>query len=231
MSTLEYDAVGHRYSVGGVEIPSVTRVISDVLMGEKQWADEAAMWRGSVVHKVCELDDRGTLDEGSIDPAAAGYVDAWRKAKGELGFEFEEIEQPHFSEKHRFAGRLDRKIIEWRGLLVGRCVLDLKSMKRPSSMPPQVAIQLAAYCILTDCYGRVAVRLTPDGRYQLTIYPVAELQRDKNIFLASLTVAKCSPTMNSFVGALELAEASTDWGVLSSAGIVRQWRREHGLAA
>jgi hypothetical protein len=184
MGNLEYDAVGHRYSVGGVEIPSVTRVIGDVLVGGKQWADEAAMWRGSVVHKVCELDDRGTLDEGSIDPAAAGYLAAWRKAKAELGLVFEEIEEPHASHDRRFAGRPDRKIIDPRGLSPGRCALDIKT----GAVAVVTAIQLAAYCVLTECYGRVAVRLSTDGRYTVTIYPIAELQRDKNVFLNALAV-------------------------------------------
>lgn len=180
MGNLEYDAVGHRYSVGGVEIPSVTRVISDVLMGEKQWADEAAMWRGSVVHSCCELDDRGTLDEGSIDPAAAGYLAAWRKFKAEMRAEFVEIEEAHVSEKHRYAGRPDRV-----AMLDGqRMVLDIKS----GGVSVGTAMQLAAYCELTKCLARAAVRLESTGRYTLTLYHMTDLRRDHAIFLNALAV-------------------------------------------
>jgi hypothetical protein len=180
MSTFEYDAVGHRYLLDGSEVPGVTRVLSDVLMGGKQWADEAAMWRGSVVHSCCELDDRGTLDEGTVDPAAAGFLDAWRRFKAEMRPEISVVEIPLVSEKHRYAGRPDR--VMW--LSGKQTVVDIKS----GGVGVATGIQLAAYCELTTTMDRAAVRLQADGRYTLTQYSVRDLRRDHAVFLNALAV-------------------------------------------
>ena len=180
MTTFEYDAVGHRYLLDGMEIPGVTRVIGDVLMGGKQWADEAAMWRGSVVHSCCELDDRGTLDWATVDPAARGFLDAWCRFKDEMRVEFEKIEMPEISHKHRYAGRPDRAAV----LNGMRMVLDIKS----GGVGVATGIQLAAYCELTATMERAAVRLEASGRYTLTQYSVRDLRRDHSIFLNALAV-------------------------------------------
>jgi hypothetical protein len=180
MSTFEYDAVGHRYLLDGTEIPGVTRVLSDVLMGGKQWADEAAMWRGSVVHSCCELDDRGTLDEATVDPAARGFLDAWRRFKAEMRPEIFEVEIPRLSEKHRYAGRPDRVVF----LNKNQTVLDIKS----GGVGVATGIQLAAYCELTATMERAAVRLEASGRYTLTQYSVRDLRRDHQVFLSALAV-------------------------------------------
>jgi len=180
MSTLEYDAVGHRYSVGGIEIPSVTRVIGDVLAGDMRWSNEAAMWRGSVVHKVCELDDRGTLDEATVDAHAHGYLLAWRNFKAEMKVEIFETEIPRLSEKHMYAGRPDRV-----AFIGGKqMVLDIKT----GGLSPVTAIQLAAYCELTQTMERAAVQIDLGGAYTLTPYNVRDLRRDHAIFLNALAV-------------------------------------------
>ena len=180
VTSFEYDAVGHRYLLDGTEIPGVTRVIGDVLMGGRQWADEAAMWRGSVVHSCCELDDRGTLDEATVDPAAVGFLHAWRMFKTEMRVEFMEIETPHTCEKCRYAGRPDRV-----AMLNGqKMVLDIKS----GGVGVATGIQLAAYCELAATMERAAVRLQADGRYTLTQYSVRDLRRDHAVFLNALAV-------------------------------------------
>lgn len=180
MSTLEYDAIGHRYSVNGVEIPSVTRVIGDVLVGDRRWSDEAAMWRGSVVHKVCELEERGTLDEATVDPAAAGYLAAWRKCKREKRIETLEIEEAHCDAADRFAGRRDLvAVVDGK-----RTVIDWKT----GSVGVGVAEQLAAYASFDDTLERLAVRIQADGDYTFVPFSVRDLRRDMNSFLAALIV-------------------------------------------
>lgn len=178
--TLEYDAVGHRYSVNGVEIPSVTRVIADVLAGDRRWSDEAAMWRGSVVHKVCELDDLGTLDEATIDPSARGYLDAWRRFVREMSPDIQEVEEARVSRGYSFAGRPDR-VVRLNG---HRTVLDIKT----GAVAAVTAIQLAAYCELTSSVQRCAVRLDAGGSYTLTVYPVGDKHRDFSVFSSALSI-------------------------------------------
>jgi hypothetical protein len=180
MSNLEYDAVGHRYSVGGVEVPGVTRVISEGLLGDRRWEDEAAMWRGSVVHSCCELEERGTLDEASVDPAAAGYLAAWRKCKRENRFETVEIEEAHCDESGRFAGRRDLVVI----MDGKRTVIDWKT----GSVGVGTPIQLAAYAVFDGTMERLAVRLQENGKYTFMAYSPRDLRRDFNVFLSALAV-------------------------------------------
>lgn len=180
MSTLEYDAVGHRYTLDGTEVPGVTRVLWDVLVCSDWAASEAALWRGSVVHSCCELDDLDTLDEATVDPEAAGYLAAWRRFKSEMRPVVLAIEEPHLSVVHRFAGRPDRVML----VNDRKMVVDLKS----GAVGVVTGIQLAAYCELTGCVERAAVRLTADGRYSVRPYLVTDLRRDKAVFLNALAV-------------------------------------------
>ena len=177
---LQFDPATHVYTRGGIVLPSVTQVLSGVGIIDTNWFTEAAAWRGSVVHRCCQLDDEGDLDEESIPEEVKGYLDAWRLCRSELEIaSFAYIEDP--MSLGDYAGTADR-------IIPPRRVLDLKT----GAILPWVGIQLAAYGELA--FGsrataeRIAVRLKPDGKYQICYFPLAERRRDLALFHSALAI-------------------------------------------
>ena len=110
MPDLRFDAEAHRYYLDGREVPSVTRVLSDLeLIPFANFEASPAARRGSAVHEACKLDDLGKLDEGSVGPNVIGYLQAWRLfRKRTPQVTWDRIEMPCASEVHRYAGTPDR---------------------------------------------------------------------------------------------------------------------------
>lgn len=181
---LAFDPESHTYTWKGREVPSVTTVLARVGIINTDYLKEEAAWRGSVVHRVCELDDLGTLDESTVDAQALPYLEAWRKFKRETGFVAEEIERPRYDAHYGYAGTPDR---------IGRCknsavVIDLKT----GAEMKHHKVQLAAYSHLLNfpwSRRRFVVRLKPDGSYIVPgEYSVASLREDFNVFLWALNI-------------------------------------------
>jgi hypothetical protein len=186
---LEFDPVAHEYRWQRKLVPSVTTIIRGALGNpfERVAAPvmERARQRGTAVHKACELDDAGTLDESSVDPQIAAYVDAWRAFRREFGFEVLFAELPLYAHTHGFAGTPDCVIKLPDGV---RAVVD-----RKTGLPgPAAALQTAAYAHLIDAeFGadlplrRFAMRMLPSGKYRFHEYTELGDWRD---FLACLAV-------------------------------------------
>lgn len=177
---LTFSADDHRYQWNGRDVPSVTQVLS--LVTERQWFTEDSAWRGSAVHLACEYDDRGELDESTVEPEHLGYLMAWRRFRSDSGFEPHAIEHQVYG-KHGYAGTIDRI-----GTVPsGRLLIDLKT----GTPSPATALQTAAYLACLEsplAYGRVAVRLFPDGQYTTVHYQQSHYERDLARFLHCLAV-------------------------------------------
>ncbi len=181
---LAFDEATHTYTLNGVRIPSVTQVLADAGLVDSTWFTEEAAWRGSAVHLACRLEDEGELDEDTLDPAIAGYLDAYRKFKAESDFRPELIEHRVVHPAYGYAGTLDRTgtIEPWR--VIG----DLKS----GQVYPWVACQLTGYALTFPnprTFRRMAIRLKDDGTYSVTEYPAKTFQEDANDFLAALRIS------------------------------------------
>lgn len=95
--------------------------------------------RGTMVHLATELDDRGKLDEESVDERIKGYLAAWRDFKAVLRLRFIKTEYIAYDIGLGFAGTADRLVeIPGDGHLR---VLDIKS----GSAAPSHRLQVAAY--------------------------------------------------------------------------------------
>lgn len=188
---LSFDPAEHAYTWRGKPVPGVTSVIRGSLGDpfERVARDvlEHARQRGSAVHKACELDDEGRLDEATVDPRIVPYVEAWRKFRREYRFEVLFAERPLYSAISGFAGTPD---------LVGR-LLDgaILVIDRKTGLPgPAAALQTAAYAELAayelhldspTAPRRFALRMLPSGKYQFHEYTQPGDWRD---FLACLVV-------------------------------------------
>lgn len=178
---LEFDAERHVYSRGGIVVPGVTSVL-EPLTDWSMVSDgvlELARERGTLVHELTALDDRGELDEESVDPRLAGFLAAWRAFKRDTGFTSATgaIELQVESFLHGYAGTLDR---------LGRHGADALNADAPLALydvktgPPQpaTALQTAAYRQAANetfaptkpIARRFGVHLRRDGTYRLVEY-------------------------------------------------------------
>lgn len=170
MSVLTFDEASHTYQFGGQLVPGVTSILKPLTNYDSVPAAvlDAASLFGKAVHRACELDDLGELDEAALDAALVPYLHAWRKFSADYDVEWEVIETPMYHQALRYAGTADR---------IGKvrrfsAVVDIKTTYElmPSNGP-----QLAAYArlhdpVLGNLLDRIGVQLKADGTYVAKTY-------------------------------------------------------------
>ncbi len=183
---LHFDAARHEYSVGGRRVPGVTLVLeyfdAEMQRLKRQQGETilAAGDLGTAVHTACELDDRGVLDEATVESVVGARLEQWRKFRRDKVFVPVLIEARVYHPIYRFAGTLDRM-----GALDGcRSLIDLKSGAVSRFAGPQTG----AYRLAHEAGGgapvdrRYSLHLTED-RYFLV--PHSDPQ-DGNVFICML---------------------------------------------
>jgi hypothetical protein len=162
MSVLTFDEATHTYRFGGNVVPGVTSILAPLTNFDRvpPHVLEAASNFGKAVHKACELDDLGELDEAALDPALVPYLQAWRKFSADHAVEWTVIEKPVYHPTMNYAGTPDR-IGSVKGDLT---VVDIKST---AQLYPSVGPQLSAYAHADgNAHAkRLAVQLKADGTY------------------------------------------------------------------
>lgn len=157
MAELAFDAARHEYRFAGRVVPSVTQVLgilSDFGAVPAEVLARAAEF-GTHVHLACELDNRGVLDEATLDPALAPYLAGWRKYRADSGLVIVESELRLHDARLGYAGTCD-VLGELRGQ---RCVIDIKS----GLVPKTVGAQCAAYAHALKVRRRYCVQLLPNA--------------------------------------------------------------------
>jgi len=180
MNNLTFDEESHTYRVDGEIVPSVTQILKGAALTPSfRGGSGVAMTRGSFAHLATELDDKGELDEATVDPANLGHLEAWRKFKVESGIEILAIEERVYNDMYRYAGTLDRRVM-YQGW---ESVIDIKT----GNSYPWHPIQTAAYAMaLGRDVSRFSVYLSDSGSYKL------EEHTDKNdqlVFMAAIRLA------------------------------------------
>lgn len=153
--SLTFDAEHHRYCLNGKFVPSVTGILKAVKLIDTQWMNDFGRFRGSVVHRCCELWDKGTLKESTVDPQALPYLDAWREFCAKTKFKPRTVEVPRYHNLG-YAGTEDAENEEF----------DID--RKTGSLQPWHALQLAAYSQFhprPHTRRRIAVQLTSAGKY------------------------------------------------------------------
>lgn len=193
MTELRFEEASHTYTLGGIVLPSVTKVLK-VLPSAYAMVDpdvlERAAGIGRAVHKIIEDDVRGQLDEEAVDFDLLPYLDQWRTFLTTSGFQPVHTELRVHSPRYGYAGTLDLM-----GTLRGRwALIDAKRTAAvPRSAGPQTAgYEIAARECMPELEGtridRFALHLTPD-RWQLVPFKDAA---DQRVFLAALSIHKWS---------------------------------------
>jgi hypothetical protein len=192
MTTMTFDQESHTYRISGIELPSVTRLLKPLtdesFAGIPQYILKEKADLGTAIHYATELDDLGQLDESTVHPVVAPYLEAWRKFKAEHAGSMEILKTEHkwFHKTLRYAGTVDR-VLWFDG---GPTILDLKSTVE---IYPHVGVQLAGYAMLAESNGevkardfkRMALQLTPEGTYNKHFF---NDQLDFACFMSLLTL-------------------------------------------
>jgi hypothetical protein len=176
---VNFDEATHTYTVDGQIYPSVTQILVAEGFIDPTWFTEWSRQRGKLAHLCTHLDDTGELDESTVDPALAPYLEAYRRFKRESGFivSGSEVQMAHAG--YRFAGTLD-KVGTFKDATCA--IIDLETGGHQITK----AIQTAAYEILKGSrYNRFALQLKDDGLYKL--HPFVDRQ-DKSVFLSALSL-------------------------------------------
>lgn len=190
---IDTDDGGHAYILDGKRVPGVSDILDlaglvDYGMVSEERL-EIARNRGREVHKACEDLDRGINDWWSEDPELGGYVEGYKLFKKEFQFQPVEVEQPHYHGIHNYAGQPDRRGHCLRRSVTVKAIVDLKAVCR---VQPCTMVQLAAYALFYPDFeqlNRMAVRLKPDGRYEL-VEPEDSMTHDLQLFFSALNVAR-----------------------------------------
>lgn len=198
-SALHFDAESHTYTLDGEVLDGVTSILKPLseaaYRGVAAEVMERARLLGQAVHRVIELEIKGTLDEGDLDDVLRPYLASWRQFKAQSGFIPLLSEAIVCSLRYRYAGTLDLF-----GTMHGEATLI--DAKRVVKVLRVTGPQLAGYEVALreqhpDLVGqaacgpppgrinRYALQLTTDGKWQLV--PFRDLA-DQRVFLSALTL-------------------------------------------
>lgn len=188
---LTFDEETHTYRYQGQIVPGVTSVLKPLM--NLQFVDtdvlDAASAFGVAVHKACELDDLGQLDEESLDDALAPYLAAWRKFSRDYEVQWNGVEKKVFHPQLRYAGTLDREgtlKADPRRLQRVHAIVDIKSgTQLYASVGPQLAAYHRALNESSVTTKRLAVQLKGDGTYVAKWHADAD---DFAVFCSLLTL-------------------------------------------
>lgn len=189
-AAIQLDEATHTYTLNGVVVPNVTRVIDqqlrdlskiplDVLLNKREI--------GQLVHEATALDAAGQLDDATIDQDIVNYVKAWRKFLLEKQPRILATEQIVYHPLYGYVGKLDHEMV----------INDVPGIVDKKSGDPDdaVGVQLASYLEARN-HGRPAkdkftrrwaLHLRPDGNYRLIPFTAKD---DFSTFLNALSCFK-----------------------------------------
>lgn len=183
MAQLLFFDQGHKYTLDGEEVPSVSelcRFLSREVYGTvAQYTLDQAADRGTMVHKACEaLDVYGKVEvKEDISP----YVNAYLQFRHEHDVEWNMVERSIANQKERYAGTIDRY-----GTIDGiKALVDLKTTY---TVHKRLAIaQLNLYRWMVEAEGhpvekQYILHLKKDG------YKLVEIEKRDDVPTALLTL-------------------------------------------
>ena len=188
----EFDEKTHKYTVDGVEVPSVTQILEGV--GLVDYRDiprpvlAYAAERSVAVHTAAEFYDQHDLDFDSLDPQVAKYFIGWKNFRKDYSFEIVESEKMHIGQMGGllFGMRVDRVV------KLGNGQIGVIDIKCTSKVHRAYGVQTAGYVIGLGfpcdplLARRFVVHLKPNSLYAVHEY---KDPRDGEVFEAGLKIA------------------------------------------
>ena len=200
MSRLVYNDELHRYTLDGRVIPSVTTIIHPLSAELYKFVDKDVMMKaaalGTAVHKVIELDIKGTLDLESLHDDIVPYYSAWLHFVSLSGFKMLASECRVHSDRYVYAGTLD--LVGTLPTSTGGIEYVIIDAKRCASVPRTAGPQTAGYEMALRenppegvvippgaPIKRYALHLKTNGSYALV--PFTD-KGDARVFLSCLSI-------------------------------------------
>lgn len=185
---LNFDPATHTYTVGGVVVPSVTRILrplTDFSHVPPDVLARAAAF-GTAVHRMIYLEEGGDLDEEALDPILRPWLNAWRKWRTETKLLVIDRERPVYHPVMQYAGTIDM-LAMIRGYPV---ILDIKTGIKSPAAGAQTWAYRQALCAETgdpqSLTRRAVLRFPMQSASQLPAEPILEWQTtdslDGNLF-------------------------------------------------
>lgn len=195
MPELRFTEQGHRYTVGGLWVPSTTQVIEASAPLTDFAKDPKAAAFGSEFHHVSAYADQGELDQYDYNHAMDPWLDGWRKFRRDFPMLVPfrmggkpAIEMRLYSDRYGYAGTIDRV---WRNPQDRYVIVnDIKTGSKCATWD----LQTAAYTGLFMENVQPArfpvkrwITQVGEGTYKLHI-PRNPWRMDLTVYLAMLTV-------------------------------------------
>ena len=184
MAQLLFFDQGHRYTLDGEELPSVSelcRFLSREIYGTvAQYTLDRAADRGTAVHKATEaLDKYGKVD---VQDGILPYLQAYLSFRREHPAEWQKIEYATHHSARRYAGTIDRY-----GIIDGNLsLLDIKTSY--TIHKPLCAAQLNLYRWMLEAEGRPVDRLYILHLKKDSTYKLQQFEKDDTLPEALLTL-------------------------------------------
>lgn len=189
MADLVLDPETHTYRLDGKPLLSVSEILRSAgIAPASEFTNrkiEYAKDLGTYVHQACALDDRGELDEDSLDEAIRPYLAAWRAFREQERPEWLAIEQPLASECGNWAGTPDRVAL-FPEHETTRHIVEIKSgeMKKWHRIQAQGYLELIGEAIEG---WRTLVYLKADGTFMIEHWAPSHTHLD--VWAAAVVIA------------------------------------------
>lgn len=183
MAQLMFFDHGHKYTLDGVELPSVSelcRFISREIYGTvAQYTLDMAADRGTMVHKATEaLDVYGKVE---VTDDIAPYVQAYLNFRQEHDIKWNMVERSMANQKERYAGTIDRY-----GELDGaKSLVDLKTSYTVHKRLAIAQLNLYRWTLEEEGHAvekQYILHLTKEG------YKLVEIEKNNDVPRALLTL-------------------------------------------
>lgn len=145
--------------------PSVTKVLGTLPEYQKayRFSNAYAMSLGSAVHAACDIVNKGQqVDPASLAPAAAPYLEAWKRLAKQMNLRVLESEVVVWHPELRYAGTLDLLGSRDGGITITE-LGDIKT-SAPTNGARLAGPQTAAYLQALRLHPRLGPALSPTIR-------------------------------------------------------------------
>lgn len=192
---LHFDELIHRYTLNGVQVPSVTQVIrlnglSDDFAGVRKDILDRARDLGIAVHAATHYYDEGSLAWQSVSDEVQPYLAAWIQFCEERRVQIDEMEQRLGHDLYRYAGTIDRIITADTARGRRRVLLDIKTgdpKAAGANYQTAAYVELYRHAHSEIIPDRWSVQLHPDRAIPYTVTDYRET-RDWRVFRSALDV-------------------------------------------
>lgn len=179
----------HQYKINGIEIPSVSRVLSEARLSDMSMVPDHVLKTssefGKAVHKVIELYCQSKLDFSNLSPPLIPYVEGWKNFVEDFGYKFKRAEIRGYHPFYMYGFTIDTEGEITKGKYIGDVIGDIKS---GVPMPSHKYQLNGAYKLALPKRNTFILYLDPEFHRGYKILFGNNNKREQNVFLAALTI-------------------------------------------